>query len=91
MDKIFTELLLVILATLGGIARYLNGFTNGEPFRLSIFIASAIVAGFAGYIFAIFGVSMGLPDPMLFVMAGTGGFFGEQTMKFVMDSLTNRK
>ena len=85
------ELLFVAVAFFGGIARYLNSYTNGAPFKLGIFIASGLVAGFSGWMFALFGVSLQLPEPMLFVMAGTGGFFGEQTLKFIMEQLTKKK
>jgi len=40
--------------------------------------------------FATFGETMDLPEIMLFVMAGTGGFFGEQTMKHIMDVVTKK-
>ena len=85
------EFLLVLLAVSGGCARYLSSYTNGTPFKVSVFLASGAVAGFTGYIFAIFGATMALPDPMLFVMAGIGGFFGEQTMKFVLESVIKDK
>lgn len=85
------EILFVLLATFGGLARYLNGYTNGVPFKLGVFIASGVVAGFSGWMFALFGASMSLPQEMLFVMAGTGGFFGEQTLKFIMESITKTR
>ena len=85
------ELLLVLLAISGGCARYLSAYTTGTPFKLSMFLASGAVAGFTGYIFAVFGASMALPQHMLFVMAGIGGFFGEQTMKFVLESVIKDK
>lgn len=80
----------VIVAIFGGFARYLNGYTNGVPFKLGIFIASGLVAGFSGWMFALFGASMQFPQEMLFVMAGTGGFFGEQTLKYMMELITKR-
>lgn len=76
-----------LLAVGGGIARYLNGYANGQKFHLSILVASALVAGFSGYMFALLGVTMSMPQPMLFVMAGVGGFMGEQTLKFIMEYL----
>jgi len=85
------EMFLVLLAVCGGCARYLSAYTNGTPFRISIFLASGAVAGFTGYIFAVFGATMALPQHMLFVMAGIGGFFGEQTMKFVLESVIKDK
>lgn len=73
------------IAVIGGIARYLNSYTNGAKFSLRIFLASAFVAGFSGWIFAQIGSSMGMPYAIVSVMAGTGGFFGEQTMKLVLE------
>ena len=70
------EIMFVLIASFGGVARYLNGYANGVPFKLSVFIASAIVAGFSGWMFALFGKSMDFPHEMIYVMAGTGGFFG---------------
>lgn len=74
-----------IIALCGGVARYLNGYTDGRSFKFSVFVASAFVAGFSGWMFALIGENLRLPQEMLFVMAGTGGFFGEQTMKLVLD------
>lgn len=84
------DFIFVIVATCGGYARYLNGYTNGVPFRFSIFMASGLAAGFSGYMFATLGQTMALPESMLFVMAGTGGFFGEQTMKYILERVTKK-
>ena len=79
-----------VVAICGGVARYLRGFADGTPFSLSIFMASAFISGFSGYMFALLGVSMNLPEPMLFIMAGTGGFFGDQTMKLIYEWTKNK-
>jgi hypothetical protein len=84
------EALYALLAVTGGVARYLNGFANGVPFKLSIFLASAFVAGFSGIMFAYMGISLSLPQAFIYMMAGTGGFFGEQTMKLVMEYVGKR-
>ena len=80
-----TEIIFVLLATAGGVARYLNGYANGSQFKFSIFCASAAVAGFSGYMFALLGTSLNFNQPMLFMMAGIGGFFGEQTLKLMLE------
>lgn len=85
------EAIYTLLATSGGVARYLTGYTNGVPFKTGIFLASAVASGFSGFMFAQLGVSMDLPQPMLFVMAGTGGFFGEQTMKLILERISKNK
>lgn len=84
------QLLYVMIAVFGGLARYLNSYTKGTPFKLSIFFASAFVAGFSGWMFSQIGISMGMPVSMIYMMAGTGGFFGEQTMKYILEWLQNK-
>ncbi len=74
------------VAICGGVARYLNGVSIGTTqFSFGLFFASTFASGFSGYIFALIGVSMQLPTTILFIMAGTGGFFGDQAMKLVME------
>ncbi len=90
VNNLPTEFIFVSLAIAGGCARYLNGYTNGAPFRFSLFVASGLVAGFSGYMFALLGASLDFPQTMLFMMAGTGGFFGEQTLKFLMEYITHK-
>jgi small basic protein len=74
-----------MLAVFGGIARYLNSYTNGIPFRFSVFVASVVVSGFSGYMFATLGSSLGVVTDMRFIMAGAGGFFGDQAMKLIWE------
>ena len=76
------------LAVAGGCARYLTGYVDGKRFKLTIFLASAFISGFSGYMFALLGQSMSMPSPMLFMMAGVGGFMGEQSMKLIIDWIT---
>jgi hypothetical protein len=80
-----------VIAVCGGIARYLNGYTNGTPFKFGVFAASTFVSGFSGWTFAAVGLSLNMPDTVVFIMAGTGGFFGEQTMKLVLEWIQNKK
>ncbi len=77
-------------AIFGGVARYLNGYVEGHKFSAGIFFASAGVAGFSGLMFALLGQSMQFPQTIQMVMAGTGGFFGEQTMKPILEYFQNR-
>lgn len=80
------ELIYGMLAVAGGIARYLNGYVvGGEKFKFTILLASAFVAGFSGFMFALIGESLDLPVVMTHIMAGIGGFFGEQTLKLVFE------
>ncbi len=73
------------VAICGGVARYLNSFSKGQPFNFGILLASSFFSGFSGYMFALIGLSMNLPEPILFIFAGIGGFFGDQTMKLVLE------
>lgn len=75
----------IVVATVGGLARYLNTYVGEKKFSLAIFVASGFVAGFSGLMFALVGDSLSLPNPMPYIMAGVGGFFGDQTMKLVLD------
>lgn len=84
------EFLWGALAIAGGVARYLNGFANGQPFKLSVFIASAFVAGFSGYMFALLGASLHFAPQFIYIMAGVGGFMGEQTMKLIWEYTSSR-
>lgn len=79
------QVVYVLVAMVGGVARYLNSFVSGQKFSLTIFIASGFVAGFSGLMFALVGDSLHLPAPMSHIMAGVGGFFGDQTMKLVLE------
>jgi len=85
LKDIPVQIIYVIIAIAGGVARYLNGYANGAPFKFSVFLASALSAGFSGMMFYYVGLSLSLPTPFLAMMAGTGGFFGEQTMKLVLE------
>lgn len=84
------ELMLSLVAIFGGAARYLSGYREGIPFKLGMFLASIFVSGFSGLIFGFLGISMNMPTPILFIMAGSGGFFADQTMKLVMEWISKR-
>ena len=90
MKNLPIEVVYGILAVAGGIARYLNSYVNGEKFKLRILIASAVVAGFSGFMFALLGETMNMPTSLLHIMAGVGGFFGEQSLKFIMEYITKK-
>lgn len=79
------------VAIIGGIARYLNMYSSGQtPFSLKMFLASTFVSGFSGYMFSLIGLSLSLPTTFIFMMAGSGGFFGDQTMKYVTEYVTTK-
>ena len=91
LTKVPAQTFYVLIAMTGGIARYLNSYTSGSTrFSISIFVASAFAAGFSGFMFALLGDSLSLPYPLPHVMAGVGGFFGDQTMKFLLEYFTKK-
>lgn len=90
MKDVPVEVLYAAVAVVGGIARYLNSFILGQKFRISIFLASAVVAGFSGFMFALLGQTMSFPPTMIHIMAGVGGFMGDQTLKFIMEYITKK-
>lgn len=89
--KIPAQAVYVIIAISGGVARYFNSFATGQMrFSVGIFLASAFAAGFSGMMFALLGDSLHMPYPLPHIMAGVGGFFGDQTMKFLLEYFTKR-
>ena len=90
MKHISIEILYGLIAVAGGIARYLAGYKNGHPFNIKIFISSIFISGFSGYMFALMAISINMPVPMQFMMAGTGGFFGDQAMKHILEYVQNK-
>ena len=89
-DFDFSTFIYGAIAVCGGVARYLRSYIDGTPFSFGIFTASAFVSGFGGWMFATMGVSMDLPTSVLFVMAGTGGFFSDQTLKLIFEWVRGR-
>lgn len=85
------EFLYTAIAVVGGVARYLNSFAAGQvPFKLSVLLASAFMAGFSGMMFALVGDSLHMPNPIPYIMAGVGGFFGDQTMKLILEYVSKK-
>lgn len=86
LKEIPIQFIYVLVAVIGGVARYANSFSEGKaPFKISILFASAFTAGFSGFMFALVGDSLSMPNPISDIMAGVGGFFGEQTLKLVLE------
>lgn len=84
------EIIMTLLAVFGGVARYLNGYINGQGFRFSLFIASIVVSGFGGLMFGLLGMALDAPMTLLLVMAGLGGHFSDQTLKFIYEIVKNK-
>jgi hypothetical protein len=86
-ENLPVEVLYVIIAAIGGGARYLSLYINGERFRLSMLCANLLLSGFSGFMFSLFGGSLGLESDIIYVMAGIGGFMGTETVKFIASKL----
>ena len=81
------EVVFVILASVGGVARYLSNYIKGEKFRLSMLVSNFILSGFAGLMFSLFGSSLGLSTEILFVLSGVGGFMSTEALKFLAQKI----
>lgn len=79
-----------IIAIVGGCARYFVGYTDGRKFSLRIFLASAFVSGFSGWMFALMGLSMGMPQYFIYMMAGVGGFMGEKALNLIVEYVNTK-
>jgi hypothetical protein len=88
--ELIVQLLYGAVAVCGGIARYLRGYVDGMPFSFGVFIASAFISGFGGWLFALIGQSMNLPQSIIFAMAGIGGFFSDQTLKLTFEYVSGK-
>lgn len=90
MKHLPVEFLYAVLATIGGVSRYLNEYNKNGTFSTRHFVASTFISGFSGYMFALLGISLDLPQSFLFMMAGIGGFMGEQALKYLAEYITNK-
>lgn len=77
------EIVFVTLAAIGGVARYLSRFLDGEKFSLSMLVANLFVSGFSGLMFALFGRSMGMSVEVQWVLSGVGGFMSTEALKYI--------
>lgn len=84
MKHIPTEFVYAILAVAGGMAKYLSSYKEKHGrFAWGAFFIASFVSGFSGYMFALLGKSMSMPDTFIFIMAGMGGFMGEHALRFL--------
>lgn len=91
MKHIPTEIFYIALAGVGGIAKYLSTYKqiNGR-FAWGALLVASIVSGFSGYMFALFASSLQLPQQIVFMFAGMGGFMGEHALRLLGDFISNR-
>jgi len=80
------EVLIVVVATAGGLAKHLyESFNNQEPFRFWIFLAKTFTSGFSGWTFA-HAARLFVPEgDFIVVCAAVGGWLGAEAMAWVID------
>lgn len=87
--RMTAEIMWVILAMAGGVARYLDTYLRtGVIPRFGMLLAHAAVSGFSGYMVAQVVIRVN-PDWAL-VAAGVGGYLGTQGLDWVAAILKNR-
>lgn len=82
----------MLLAAIGGIARYLHIYMQTGNFKIGFFIAHVFISAFSGYMFAEFALFIGIKETGLFLFAGIGGFLGTKALEVIENhifSITN--
>lgn len=83
------ELIWIVIAIFGGLARYLDTFMkNKEPFSVANVLASAFICGFTGFITA--EVMLLVYPQWALVSAGIGGYLGTEVMNYLFGAWKNR-
>lgn len=91
MHKIPTEIIYIALATAGGIARYLSSYREKHhKFTWGALFVASFVSGFSGYMFALFAKSIALPQTLVYMLAGMGGFLGENALRFLGEYIIDK-
>lgn len=79
-----TDMIFAALAGMGGVAKYLHQYVNGQAFQISIFVSNIFISGFSGLMFSHLGSAVGLSQELLYVCAGVGGAAGWQVIEHMM-------
>lgn len=85
------ELLWTFVAVLGGVARYLSEYRQSRVFDFGAFLANVAIAGFSGAMFLLLGRSLQMPEALIGVMSGVGGFMGVDAINFLIEYLIKKK
>lgn len=87
--KIGVELIWVLVAMLGGVARYLDSYirTGSSP-KFGLMVAHAAVSGFSGYMVA--QTVIQFSTQWALVAAGVGGYLGTQGLDWLATVLRDK-
>jgi len=87
--KSWPELAWVILAVMGGIARYLDSYLkSGDAPKFGMLLAHAMISGFSGYMVA--QVMLKFQPDWVLIAAGIGGYLGTQGLDIITELLKKR-
>lgn len=90
-QKIPAELLYVVIAAIGGTARYLQHYLTEDNFIWPHFVAHIFVSMFSGYMFFHFATDIvGMPETSVAIFAGLGGWMGVESLK-MLESILKKK
>jgi len=88
--KEWGEIAWIILAMMGGVARYLDSYLkSGDTPKLGMLLAHGLISGFSGYMIAQVALAVGRDDWAL-IAAGIGGYLGTQGLDFVSEMVKKR-
>lgn len=91
LPKIPTEVLYVVVAAIGGMARYLQHYLNEGQFSFRHLMAHLFISAFSGYMFYHCATDiLGLPETTIAIFAGIGGWMGVEALKMV-ETVIKRK
>lgn len=87
--KYLAELMWVLIAMIGGIARSLDGYIHSGVFpKVGMLVAHGVVSGFSGYMVA--QVMLLVAPAWVLVGAGVGGYLGTQGLDWIASILKTR-
>lgn len=81
-----SDVILILIAIFGGVARYLDATLNGkEQINWVRFLSYVLITGFTGYMAA--QVMLLMYPSWVFISAGVGGYAGTQIMDFFVEAI----
>ncbi len=83
------EIMWVLIAMAGGIARYLDQYLKtGSPPKIGMLLAHAVVSGFSGYMMVQF--VLRFSPAWSIIAAGAGGYLGTQGLDFISHTMKSK-